>query len=132
MNLYGIDTGKKTGIALWDSKARNLTLVKTTTILQAMDIIKADPEPKQIYFEDARKRKWFGNSGREKLQGAGSVKRDASIWQEFCEMHGIEYTPVAPMANNTKLNGEDFQNITKFTGRTSEHGRDAAMLVFGR
>ena len=35
----------------------------------------------KLRIEDARLRKWYGNAGREELQGAGSVNRDASIWE---------------------------------------------------
>lgn len=39
---------------------------------------------------------------------------------------------VAPKRNVTKLTHESFVAITKWKGRTNEHKRDAAMLVFGR
>ena len=32
----------------------------------------------------------------------------------------------------TKLSAEQFRRITGWTEQTNEHGRDAAMLVFGR
>lgn len=39
----------------------------------------------KLRIEDARLRKWYGNAGREELQGAGSVNRDASIWETRCK-----------------------------------------------
>jgi hypothetical protein len=36
-----------------------------------------------VRFEDARLRKWFGKAGKEQLQGAGSIKRDCTIWEDF-------------------------------------------------
>lgn len=85
-----------------------------------------------VYIEDARLRKWFGKSGREKLQGAGAVKRDATIWETFCKEQRVQYKLIAPRENATKLTAIQFEAITKWNARTSEHARDAAMMVYGR
>lgn len=135
MILIGIDCGVNTGFAR--SFDGILTEVKTYTIIEAMaDLmfyVKNGGEPAgvKIYIEDARKRKWF-TGGREKAQGVGSVKRDCQIWQEFCEYHGFEHELVAPKNNRTKLNATQFKQLTGWCGRTNEHGRDAAMLIWGR
>lgn len=39
---------------------------------------------------------------------------------------------VHPKDNRTKLSVQLFAKYTKYEARTSEHSRDAAMLVFGR
>lgn len=107
------------------------------TITQAMERVKmiADIRGKdniRLFIEDARQRKWFGNAGREKLQGAGSVKRDSQIWEDWCMEQGFQYRMVAPKNNCTKLSSAQFKTLTKWVGKTSEHSRDAALLVFGR
>ena len=133
--LYiGIDAGTHTGIAVWDHTDRRLVSVETMTITKAMDVVRGLAESADIvvYLEDARKRNWFGCSGREKLQGAGSVKRDCSIWETFCEEVGVECRKIAPKNNYTKLTATQFRTLTNWAGRTSEHSRDAACLVFGR
>ena len=76
-------------------------------------------------------RKWFGKTDRERLQGVGSVKRDSSIWEEFCDYYSIEYMLIAPKNNRTKTTAAEFKKMTGWEGRTSEHSRDAAMLVWG-
>ena len=87
----------------------------------------------EVYFEDARLRKWIPKtSGREVLQGAGSIKRDCSIWEEFFDLHKIKAFPIAPKDTKTKMNAQLFARLTGWTGRTSEHARDAALLVWGR
>lgn len=132
--IAGADPGKRTGLAIWDRKERCLVAVETLPILKAMDRVKeliAAEGKVELVFEDARQRKWFGNSGREKLQGAGSIKRDCSIWVEFCEMHDIKYTAIKPQAGATKWTAEKFKRVTKWEGRTSSHSRDAAVLVYG-
>ena len=134
-SLYiGIDAGTHTGIAVWDRTDRRLVSVETMTITKAMDVVRGLAESADIvvYLEDARKRNWFGCAGREKLQGAGSVKRDCSIWETFCEEVGIECRKIAPKNNYTKLTAQQFKALTNWAGRTSEHSRDAACLVFGR
>ena len=139
--LYiGIDAGVHTGIAVWNKTDRRLQMVETMTITQAIDFVKETVMRGKllgtcevvVYLEDARKRKWFGCAGREKLQGAGSVKRDCSIWETFCEEVGIECKKIAPKNNYTKLTAKQFKALTNWAGRTSEHSRDAACLVFGR
>lgn len=137
MTYIGIDTGVHTGFAVWHPDSKYLAEVTTLTITQAMERVKmiADIRGKEslrILIEDARQRKWFGNAGREKLQGAGSVKRDAGIWQGWCEEQGLEYRMIAPKANRTKLTAAQFRTITGWQGKTSEHGRDAAMMIYGR
>lgn len=134
--LIGIDVGVKTGFAkTFDGE---LVEVKTMSIIEAMESAK-----RSIYFakeygldikfyiEDARKRKWV-TGGREKLQGVGSVKRDSSIWQEFCEYHGVDYALIAPKDNSTKTKADYFERVTGWQHRTSEHARDAVMLIWGR
>ena len=61
------------------------------------------------------------------------VRRDSSIWEEFLSgLVGVPFKPVSPQSKGAKLNAQQFARLTGWTGRTSEHGRDAGMLVFGR
>lgn len=145
MIYIGIDTGVNTGIAVWDNRKRSLLLVKTMKIHKAMDIVKSYAEQFKtgcgerviVRVEDPRQRKWFGTERmsreeeRKKLQGVGSVKRDAVVWQDFLTDLGIEFEMVAPKNNMTKLSKESFTKYTGWIQPTNEHNRDAAMLVFG-
>lgn len=45
---------------------------------------------------------------------------------------GIEFRALPPTKGATKMSAEAFRDLTGWRGRTSEHSRDAAMLVFGR
>lgn len=136
----GIDTGTHTGMAVWDSAERRLVSLRTCTITAAMasvlDLLRDGREVK-VWFEDARQRRWIPDSGdirREmgRRQGAGSVKRDCSIWEGFCRENGIPFEAVPPRRNATKLSKEAFDSLSGWKGRTSGHARDAAMLVIGR
>ena len=131
----GIDSGVNTGFAVWDAKLKCFDSIESTQIHRAIDWVKNlysynIIEPIHVRVEDARQRNWFGKSGKEVLQGVGSVKRDAKIWEDFLTDNGISFEMVAPKNNTTKLKAESFKNITKWEGKTNEHGRDAAMLVF--
>lgn len=130
--LIGIDPGVETGLAIWGVEEKSLIQVKTMMIHQALEKISRWNGLKIfVRIEDARKRKWFGNAGREQLQGAGSIKRDCKIWEDFLTDNNIPFELVAPKNNKTKINSNVFKQITRWPAQTNEHSRDAAMLVFG-
>ena len=135
MIVIGIDPGTHTGYAAWDMERKVLSAVKTLKIHQAMEFVlevHASGLLHSVTFEDARLRKWLGTKGREALQGAGSIKRDCTIWADFLGHHGIAYRAVAPQAGATKWGAEQFAKAFGWTARTSEHARDAALLVVGK
>ena len=140
MLAIGIDPGKHTGLAIWDTEAQAFTMLGTVRIHQALLII-ADYRTNRpstcVYFEDARKRRWLPKDAtsseyRGHLMGAGSVKRDSVIWQDALTDWGIPFEMVPPRAGATKWDADTFARITGYKGRTSNHARDAALLVYGR
>ena len=134
MIFIGIDPGVKTGIAMSDSG--QLVCVESMKACEAektiLDHFLDGTKKVCVVVEDARLRQWFGSKGKEALQGAGSIKRDCQRWHEWLVMHDIPHVLVAPKHNRTKLSAEQFAKLTGWKERTNEHGRDAAMLVFGR
>ena len=137
MLYIGIDAGTNTGVAVWDDKQKKLLSVESMQLHQALEkVLNLHLTDKIcVIIEDARLRTWYGNDwkqSKQKLQGVGSVKRDCVIWGEFCKDKKIEHYMQHPKHNVTKLTAEAFQIVTGYKGRTNEHGRDAAMLVFGR
>ena len=136
--LIGIDTGVNTGfaVAIDSGNGGELQKVECVSITQAMTninelVVEHGKENLKLYIEDARLRTWF-TGGREKAQGVGSVKRDAQIWEDWCKEQGINYKMIHPASNATKKKAVDFTRMTGWIGRTNEHARDAAMLVFQR
>ena len=137
MICIGIDPGTHTGVAVWDTREGRFLSLETMLIHQAIskvgyiaEIHKGDV---QVVFEDARQRTWFGKGDTNaKAQGAGSVKRDCSIWEDFCKDYGIPYWAKPPGKGMTKVTSDYFRTISGYQGRTSNHARDAAMLVIGR
>jgi hypothetical protein len=137
MILIGIDPGVNTGYAEWDTVTQEFTEVLTMPIHKALAFVHQetmlyDPKDIRVIFEDARMR---GNSGAKSAamaQGAGAVKRDCKIWDDFLTDFGISWQSVSPKAKGAKVSAEYFRKLTGWEGRTSEHARDAAMLVYGR
>ena len=139
--LVGLDPGTHTGLAVWNGSA--FTEVTSLPLHAALlrvkelnDRLGFKGNGLTVVFEDARLRKWYGTAtarqDRARLQGAGSVKRDCAIWEEALKDWGIPFAKVAPKNNYTKMTAEAFARLTGWTERTNEHGRDAAMLVWGR
>lgn len=127
--LIGVDPGRRTGLAV--IKDGKLVRCETMKIHEAMwfvrdSHIKYYPGKIFVQVEDARKR-----SGRpEAAQGAGSVKRDSTIWEDYLESLKISFKMVPPRKNGTRFRDQIFKaSFPYWTKRTSEHSRSAANLL---
>lgn len=139
--IIGIDPGAKTGLATIN-QAGALDRVETLAIDEALELVRelnALGQVDHVVFEDARLRTWFGGADKRQArsgagirEGVGSVKRDCTIWSEFLGRHNIPFLAVKPAAGSTKWPAEQFVKVTGWTKRTSNHARDAAVLVLGR
>ena len=140
--IIGIDTGTKTGLAIYtncNGEKRMQLLTKPIHVaLMKVAEISRQYSKVLVRFEDARKRTWFGANAYAKQQGAGSVKRDAVIWEDFltdlkkeCAREGntLDFEAVAPKDNITKMSPQYFKLLTGCETTASEHARDAAGLV---
>lgn len=131
--VFGIDCGVDTGFAQINVSTKTIELIKTHKIHQSLFYIinNFNLEEILIVIEDARLRKFFGGKNvSAKAQGAGSVKRDAKVWEDFCIDLGIDYELVNPdtgTGKNAKFVIKKIQEM--YPHRTSKHGRDAAYLV---
>jgi hypothetical protein len=129
--IAGIDPGVKTGVALWDAEMQRYHELITCGIIDAMRWVCVYPVA-MIVMEDARLRKGRHIGGVERLQGVGSIKRDCGIWTEFADAEGIPLLGVSPLQKGSKVDADRFAKLTGWTARTSNHSRDAGMLVWGR
>lgn len=140
MICVGIDPGKNTGIAIWDTEKAAFRYVATLPVHKALLMVyeyQVLRDRLRVYFEDARQRRWLpkdtsSSEYRGHLMGAGSVKRDSVIWQDALTDWDIPFEMVPPRPGATKWDAATFARITGYKGRTSNHARDAALLVFGR
>jgi len=129
MIIIGIDTGTRTGVAAWDTEKMCYDMITTTTIDKAFLIVldylsRGDVV---VRFEDPR----HIGGRRERAQGAGSVKRDAAIWETFLKNNNIRYQAVRAGSTITKMDEGYFKALTGWQNKTSNHARDAAMMVCG-
>ena len=136
--FIGIDPGENTGIAIVRDGV--LAECRTLPLHRALDLVRKEHESAQdrflVVFEDARLRKWFpqernNSEYRGKLMGAGAAKRDSKIWEEFLTDLSIPFQAHKPEPGLTKWDEDYWRRITGWTKRTSEHARDAALLVLG-
>ena len=148
-NIYiGIDPDK--GWAEWDADAQKLIAVDTVDFWKINERLQkiaamhqASEVTVRIYIETPQYNAPVflkpnrPNATREFVkiaQNVGENKAKAKLLVARChELFGkvnvIEMTPNKKSA--TKWTGERFKFQTGWKPRTSEHGRDAAMLVFG-
>jgi hypothetical protein len=126
----GIDAGVNTGFAVYNARIKKLISVQSLLIHEAMNAILCLNSNTKIFVEDARK--WNGGGNANKAQGAGSVKRDCKIWEDFLNSLKIDFEMIRPNKAMTKWDAKTFKAATNYTGTTNQHGRDAAMLVYGR
>ena len=136
--IIGIDTGVNTGYAVWDRVEKKLLEVETLKIHKALKKVEGfyclfGSEGVLVRVEDARKRKWFGGGDASyKSQGAGSVKRDSLVWEDFLKDLGADFEMLHPAKGLTKWSAEAFKSVTGWKERCSGHARDAAMLCYGK
>ena len=133
MILVGLDPGTVTGVSRYSAIDRRLLHVGSMQLHQAMECILQTEQPRLVVFEDARHHRVFAGADNrtQRLQGVGSIKRDCAIWQEFLTDKRIPYVTRRPSSKRTKVPDYLFKLQTGWEGRTNNHGRDAAMLVFG-
>ena len=141
-NLIGIDCGKKTGVAVWDVNAQRFSIIKTLDFWSAFEWIVNEFSVKKtgIFVEDPAQNKpvWRratmkNHEFQKKCQHVGGVKRESLLLIEGLERRGYNVQALRPTKlSYTKMSSQSFKKITNYNKRTSEHGRDAAMLVFKR
>ncbi len=137
--LFGIDPGTKTGMAIWSATEKRYIEISTGTIHKAIGNLMLyahllHPDQIRVYVENPNTWTPFKRSEKNasKIQGAGSVKRDYAIWKEVCDDLGVQMIGTSIRGTAKKIDPKIFTHITGWQGRTSQHARDAAMLVFNR
>lgn len=134
MLLVGIDPGVNTGICIIDADTKEIKMLATLKIHDALETIKVNRyDIKKVVIEDPNMWTHFvDKNAKKRLQGAGSVKRDFSIWRDFLNAYGVDFIGIRPdkKRNDIAYNSTLFSKITGFNGRCSEHARVACMLIF--
>ena len=139
----GIDAGVHTGIAAKDMQTSQWVILKTVSFWEAIDtlqklnglyvirrVVIEDPsQNKPVFMKNGMPRSHVSQYLKI-AQNVGMNKRDAMRLIEYCERHGWTVQAVRPTSKSlTKLSSKRFQQLTGIKQRTSEHVRDAAMLI---
>jgi hypothetical protein len=131
--VVGIDPGQNTGTALYSNG--KLVILQTIEPIDIQTFIRACAFD-LIVFEDSRLQSavWIPSASKAVANNIarkiGQVDALCSIIEDTCERYNIKYMRVSPKAKGGKMNAEDFNNLTGWTGRSNQHERDAAMVAW--
>jgi hypothetical protein len=133
MQVVGIDPGYNTGWALY----QNGQLVWMET-MQPIDlqsrILTSNAD--MFVFEDSRLQSnvWIPSKNKAVANNIARKVGQIDAWclliEETCKRYDIKYMRVSPKAKGGKMNAEDFNMLTGWSGRSNQHERDAAMVAW--
>ena len=131
-NYIGLDPGTKTGLAVWDGN--KFPILETVSFWKAYRFIKNNYNPSDtlVVIEKSKTKKVWQRKGKQGVAettafNVGMSFREAELLIEGLESLGFKVLIIHPQG---KMDSEVFKRYTKYEGRTSEHARDAGMLVF--
>ena len=137
--FIGLDAGRETGLAIWSVIEQRFDRLETVTFWKALDIVASYPADQLVVvveapagptYDHGEPRSLKAARRREKIsRNVGSVQRESELLATGLERRGFRVQRVRPRSR--KLTAEAFRRLTKHQGRTSQHARDAGMLVFG-
>ena len=147
MIYIGIDPGVKNGWAVWDSQVKKFCEIRTFSFWELITNIETMNKAYdcRFYVEATYKIKAVWDSkGRPQptnlevirwgklCQNIGQNRQISCLILQWLERNHCDYIECQPGSSLTKLKPDTFKQMTKYKERTSQHGRDAAMLVWGR
>ena len=139
--FLGLDPGRKTGFAIYCPEEERIVRLDTTTFWDAYErviaipreqlvVVIEDPSQNPSTFEHGLPRSTKALRRRERLsRDVGANMREAGLLIEGIQRKGYRVHRARPRSG--KLKEAAFNRITGYRGRSSQHARDAAMLVFG-
>ena len=152
--VVGIDPGAETGVAVWSVEAQALLHVGSGHFFDVLALL-ASRVPLDarvslggvaagsswavglVVVEDARRLPIYAR--RDGLQGrrrdrvcrdVGRVDRDVELWEVWLLSRGLPVRLAEPLRGG-KWDAATLEDLSGWTARTNQHGRDAARLVFG-
>jgi len=150
--LIGVDPGSITGVCVWNPEREKILDMQSMSHIKFMEWVLTGKEVynmvvaienpnlnQPVFMTREETNIIFGTDPTEKVsalrillrraQNIGMNKQIAKTLMEFMESKGIDFVPIRPFRK--KMDAEQFKNLTKWEGRTNQHNRDAAILVFG-
>lgn len=137
--LLGIDPGTQTGAATFiDGRLHSIDTITQQALLDLLVNGTINGAVTGVVYEDSSKQKHVWH--RTGLHPAAMLKvaRNVGMVDEMCrniarvcKEQGIPSLGVSPLAKGAKLDAVAFMQRTGWQLRTSQHGRDAAMVAWG-
>lgn len=136
----GIDPGTQTGVATFiDGSLHQIQTMTHAQVLAVLVGSTINGKVTHVIFEDANLQKpVFARAGANArmmlkiAQNVGEVKFMCKEILRVCGEQNIACHGVSPLAKGKKLDAGQFVKRTGWKPRTSQHGRDAAMVAFDR
>lgn len=76
---------------------------------------------------------WANKRTGKMIRNVGMNQQTAKLIRDFVQMYPVKLIEIRPNPSRaTKMSAEAFNKITGWAGGSSEHSRDAALLVIGR
>lgn len=146
--IAGVDPGVKTGFALWNREEKRFEWVETSTFwgvfFRITESCVLNPANTHIVIEVAHLAPFTFRQRRGKAESfatmdrmarnVGQVTREAQLLVEGFRRLGFTVSEQKPLGKAKKADDDrkQFERLTGWTERTSQHARDAARLCYGR
>lgn len=129
--IIGIDPGKVSGIAIANDSGK-LEFIFDGGFWDVIRALEQNPTASVVVELPTTKHVWHGSA---KTKGAiqrtgvnvGSCLREAELIVEYLVINNYKHETRKPQG---KKNAEYFKRITGWSGKTNQHMRDAALLIF--
>lgn len=132
--VIGIDPGINCGFAVFDRMEKKLIACRSMQLWELFQTLRAwSSNNVEVFIENPNTWTNIGQGkveGRE--QGAGAVKQSYKHITQFLDHLSVKYTATKLQGTMKKANAAKFKLITRWVGKTNEHSRDAALIVFNR
>ncbi len=137
--FLGLDPGRQTGWAVWDAAREVFVEILTADFWKAYAMVQTyrpahcciviEMPSGATYDHDLDQTPDKARRREKVSRNVGSVQREAQLLAEGLDRLGYTVRRIRP--RQSKLGARAFRRLTSYAGRTSQHGRDAGMLVFG-
>lgn len=145
--VIGVDPGVKTGFAVWDREQKKLTAIETVSFWElflgiqrsllyntlntcfVIEIANYAPT-----FRERRGKAQSVGTADRMSRNVGGLSREADLLVEGFRQLGYEVIERRPIGKAKKAadDVEQFERLTGWTERTSQHARDAGRLCYQR
>ncbi len=138
MIILGIDPGVKTGVATFvDGDLRSIETLTHEAMIKRIADKTAGNAVDGVLYEDSTLQGFFNRPNLSRkvnnkiARSVGTVDSKCAAIQATCVALGIPVLQVSPLKKGAKLTAGQFKQRTGWQPRTSQHGRDAAMVAWG-